>query len=83
MPIRRNRVFDTPISVEALGLKLIPTSMSVGGLMVAPAVSTFQVSNLDDDPLPDPAPAPIPYPGDDPPPDYPLLPPSGPAGPGS
>jgi hypothetical protein len=37
----------------------------------------------DDDPLPQPEPAPPPYPGDDPPIDYPLLPPSGPAGPGS
>jgi len=82
MPIRRNQVFDTPISFEALGLKLSPTFLSVGGLLAAPAVSTFQASNLNDDPLPDPEP-PIPYPGDGPPIDYPLLPPLGPVGPGS
>jgi hypothetical protein len=35
-----------------------------------------------DDPLPDPEPDPGPYPGDDAPIQYPVLPPSGPIGPG-
>jgi hypothetical protein len=44
---------------------------------VTPAPCTMK-----DDPLPEPEPVPPPYPGDDPPIEYPLLPPSGPAGPG-
>jgi hypothetical protein len=35
------------------------------------------------DPLPNPEPAPGPDPGDNPPVEYPILPPSGPSGPGS
>jgi hypothetical protein len=35
------------------------------------------------DPLPDPEPEPGPDPGDNPPVNYPFLPPSGPSGPGS
>jgi hypothetical protein len=37
----------------------------------------------DNDPLPDPEPDPGPDPGDNPPIVYPILPPSGPSGPGS
>jgi hypothetical protein len=36
----------------------------------------------DQDPPPEPEPPLPPYPGEDPPIDYPLAPPSGPAGPG-
>lgn len=82
MPIRRNQVFDTPISFEALGQRLSPSFVSVVGLLARP-VLIAQTSNFDDDPLPAPEPNPIPYPGDSPPIVYPLLPPSGPAGPGS
>jgi hypothetical protein len=84
MRIHRTQLFNEPISYKALELKLSPTLLSVGGLMVPPAVSTVQASTFDDsDPLPEPEPAPPPYPGDNPPIEYPLLPPSGPAGPGS
>jgi hypothetical protein len=83
MGMRRRQLFDTVISVDTLDLKVSPTFLSVGGLMAATAVSTFQTSNLDDgDPPPEPAPPPGPYPGDNPPIVYPLAPPSGPAGPG-
>jgi hypothetical protein len=37
----------------------------------------------DNDPLPDPEPEPGPDPGDNPPINYPFLPPSGPSGPGA
>jgi hypothetical protein len=68
-------------TAEALEPKLSMSSVSdVSG---PTRVSTIQSFKLDDDPLPDPEPAPIPYPLDGPPIDYPLLPPSGPAGPGS
>jgi len=72
---------DSHNSPETLEPKLSPSS--VGVVLAAPLMSTIQATELDDpDPLPDPAPAPIPCPGNDPPIDYPLLPPSGPAGPG-
>ena len=71
-------------SLETLELKLSPTSPSAGGIVATSVISSFSATQAnDDDPPPEPAPAPPPYPGDDPPIDYPLLPPSGPAGPGS
>ena len=71
---------DSYNSLETLEQKLSPSSV---GVVAAPVVSTIQATAfVDDDPLPDPEPAPFPYPGDGPPIEYPLLPPSGPAGPG-
>ena len=86
-----------PGVVESLELKLFLTSMSMGAIIAAPPVSvvTAQVrvdyGNGDyaygdvrvSDPLPNPEPPPGPDPGDDPPIVYPILPPSGPSGPGS
>ncbi len=79
MAIRRNSALDTVIGVEALGWKFSPTLLSFGGLAAAASVQV-RVSGLDD-PLPEPEPPPS-YPGDEPPIEYPVLPPSGPAGPG-
>jgi hypothetical protein len=82
MGSRIRRQSDAAIFFDTLDLKVSPTFLSVGGLVAAAAVSTFQTSNDDGDPAPEPVPAPPPYPGDDPPIVYPLGPPSGPAGPG-
>jgi hypothetical protein len=82
--MRKHVLVDSLSALETLEGKLSPTSLSVGGLLAASSVATVQSTKSDDeDPLPEPEPAPPPYPGDDPPIDYPLLPPSGPAGPGS
>lgn len=85
--MRRYSLFDSLISVETLEWKVSPTALSVGGLVAAPAVSTHDLGQAQDDdgddPLPDPEPPPPPYPGDDPPIEYPVLPQSGPIGPGS
>jgi hypothetical protein len=84
--MRRFNLFDSLHSVETLEWKVSPTALAVGGLVAASAVSTpptMQSDDDDNDPLPDPEPAPPPYPGDDPPIEYPVLPPSGPIGPGS
>jgi hypothetical protein len=84
--MRRSNLFDSLHSVETLEWKVSPTALAVGGLVAVPAVSTLQAvqSDADDNnPLPDPEPAPPPYRGDDPPIEYPVLPPSGPIGPGS
>jgi hypothetical protein len=83
--MRRSNLFDGLHSVETLEWKVSPTALAVGSVVAAASVSTFQaVQSADDnDPLPDPEPAPPPYPGDDPPIEYPVLPPSGPIGPGS
>ena len=74
-------LFDSHNLPEALEPKLSPSAF---GAVLAPLpVLTIQTTALDDnDPLPDPEPAPIPYPVDGPPIADPLLPPSGPAGPG-
>jgi hypothetical protein len=72
-------------SLEMLELKLSPASFSVGTLAVA-AVSPLHPETQADgksDPLPNPEPPPGPDPGDNPPIVYPILPPSGPSGPGS
>ena len=66
-----------------MGLKVSPTSLSVGAAMAAPEVSFLNEAVYEDDPLPDPEPSPGPYPGSNPPIDHPELPPSGPVGPGS
>jgi hypothetical protein len=80
----RHIQLEDPTALGTLELKLSPTPVSVAGLLTESSVVTLRSTNVDDeDPLPQPEPAPPPYPGDDPPIDYPLLPPSGPAGPGS
>ena len=86
-----------PSAVESLESKLFLTSMSMGAIIAAPAVSvaTTQVrvdygvgdfvccGARGSDPLPHPEPPPGPDPGDNAPVVYPILPPSGPSGPGS
>lgn len=82
--MRRNGPFPTLDSLERLEVKLSPTTQSVGGIIATSVISPSapaQSANDDCPPLPEP-PLP-PYPGCDPPIDYPLAPPSGPAGPGS
>ena len=61
--------------IETLELRRLPSAAAVLSAAVRPVAD-------DKDPLPEPEPAPPSYPGDEPPIDYPLLPPSGPAGPG-
>lgn len=82
--MRRDRTLDRLNSLEMLEAKRIPTSQIMCVPVGVAAISTFSCSSLDDnDPPPEPEPAPPPYPGDDPPIDYPTLPPVGPGGPGS
>jgi hypothetical protein len=71
---------DTFNPLEALERKVIASAGVVAGPMTTPNPTT---AAADDEPLPPPDPNPIPDPGDGPPIDYPLLPPVGPAGPGS
>ncbi len=86
--MRKYSIADSLNSLECLELKLSPTTLSLSGLVVAPAVVALHESvNLDDDPgsndpLPEPEPPPPPYPGPDPPLGWPPIPPSGPVGPG-
>jgi hypothetical protein len=80
--MRRDPLLNRLDSLETLEARLIPTSHSLSGLVGTSAISTLNYAQLDDDdPPPEPEPAPPPYPGDDPPIDYPILPPLGPAGP--
>jgi hypothetical protein len=88
-----------PSAVETLESKFFLTSMSMGAIIAAPAVSAAttqvrvdygsggvvcaNVHIIKSDPLPNPEPPPGPDPGDNPPIVYPILPPSGPSGPGS
>jgi hypothetical protein len=82
--MRRDPTLNRFNSVETLEAKLIPTSHSICGLVGSSVISRFSACPLDDnDPPPEPEPPPPPYPGDNPPIDYPTLPPLGPAGPGS
>ena len=82
--MRRAPTLDRLNSLEVLEPKLIPMSYALGASVGIGVFSTFSPSRLDDDdPPPEPEPAPPPYPGDDPPIDYPILPPVGPVGPGS
>ncbi len=73
--MRKRTVFDSLTSLEALDLRLSPSSLSVGA-SVAPPVFSHHVMTLDD-PLPDPEPAPGPNPAG------PPTPTSGPIGPGT
>jgi hypothetical protein len=80
--MRRYNLLDSLNSVETLELKVSATVLSVGGLAGAPALSNFVALAADDDHTPDAEPPPPPYTGDNPPIQYPTLPPSGPIGPG-
>jgi hypothetical protein len=82
--MRKYRLFSAFSSLEGLEPRVSLTSFSVGA--VAAAVSTFNPNGhrvATSDPIPNPEPAPGPDPGDNPPVVYPVLPPSGPSGPGS
>jgi hypothetical protein len=84
MRLRTRQLFHGPITLNGLESKVSATFLSLGALATASAVSTLHASNFQGDDLP-PSPGPElpPDPGDDDPIEYPLLPPSGPAGPGS
>jgi hypothetical protein len=96
--MRQYNLLDSLNSLETLEFKLSPTSLVVGIVapaVVSPPTTQAQADDDDDgdddggngdgdnDPLPDPEPEPGPDPGDNPPINYPFLPPSGPSGPGS
>ena len=83
--MRPDRKTDRFNMLEILEAKVIPVSYSIRGPAAIVAISALGDSCLDDnDPPPEPEPPPPPYPGDDPPIDYPILPPVvGPGGPGS
>ena len=80
MAIRKTSIFGPTTFVEMLGRRVSPTFVSISGLVAASSFVHIRTSGLDD-PLPRPEPPPT-YPGGDPPIEYPVLPPSGPAGPG-
>jgi hypothetical protein len=79
--MRRSTVFDSAISLEALDLRLSPSSLFVGGSHALPVCSARDLAC--DDPLPDPEPSPGTAPGSSAPITPPPLPPSGPIGPGT
>ena len=86
--MRKSSLFSSIGSLEMLELKLSPVSFSVGALAAAAVSSPNpQAEHTDSaaksDPLPNPEPPPGPDPGDNPPVVYPILPTSGPSGPGS
>jgi hypothetical protein len=88
--MRPYNLFSSFGALETLELKLSPASFSVGAVAaaaVSPVNPRAQAGdhflNASNDPLPNPEPAPGPDPGDNPPIVYPILPPSGPSGPGS
>jgi hypothetical protein len=86
--MRQSSLFSSIGSLEMLELKLSPVSLSVGALAAAAVSSPNPQAEGNDhvansDPLPNPEPPPGPDPGDNPPVVYPILPPSGPSGPGS
>jgi hypothetical protein len=87
--MRQYNLFSGISSLEMLELKLSPASLSVGALAAAvsplnpEAQAAVNDSVAKGDPLPNPEPPPGPDPGDNPPVVYPILPPSGPSGPGS
>jgi hypothetical protein len=89
-------LLDGLSALDYLELRLSPSAVA-GSVVAHAAVSAApslpaQTAEDDDDgngdgdgddPLPNPEPEPGPDPGDDPPIVYPVLPPSGPSGPGS
>lgn len=79
--MRYSMLFDSPISLETLDLRLSPSTLLAGGAVHA---ASFDSGDLvGDDPLPDPEPSPGPDPGTSTPITPPPLPPSGPIGPGT
>lgn len=68
-------IFDGPMSLEALDLRLSPTSLSLTSSLATPIIS--QMTPCADNPLPNSQPVPGTYPGTPPPPT------SGPVGPGT
>ena len=88
--MRQYNLFSGISSLEMLELKLSPTSLSVGALAAAVSplhpeaqAAVHDIAATSSDPLPNPEPPPGPDPGDNPPFVYPIIPPSGPSGPGS
>lgn len=88
--MRSYNLFSSFSGIETLELKLSPASLSVGTFAAASVSPTnphdqggVDARTRADDPLPNPEPPPGPDPGDNPPVVYPILPPSGPSGPGS
>jgi hypothetical protein len=79
--MRRSMVFDGSIALEALDLRLSPTSLFLGGCHALPVHGAPGLAC--DDPLPDPESSPGTDPGSDGPITPPPLPPSGPIGPGT
>ena len=77
--MRRYSVFDGSISLEALGLRLNPSALLVGGCHGV----VHSLDQLENEPLPDPEQSPGPDPGTNAPVALPPLPPSGPIGPGT
>jgi len=83
-PIGKSMRFENLNSLETLEVKASPAALSVGSIVATSSTATLNATQFgDDDPPPQPEPPLPPDPGDDPPIEYPLLPPSGPAGPGS
>jgi hypothetical protein len=78
--MRRSIQFETVDSVEMLEKRLSLSALAAA--MISSMAAAVPRAGDGDDPLPDPEPDPPPYPGDDPPIEYPVLPPSGPIGPG-
>jgi hypothetical protein len=97
--MRKYNLLESLNTLNSLELRLSPSSLAGGVVaareLSAPYVLTLPADDDDDDdddsgvgisssdPLPDPEPDPGPDPGDNPPIVYPILPPSGPSGPGS
>jgi hypothetical protein len=80
--MRKFRLLDSINSFHELELKLSPTAMAVGLPVAAAALAPLHAAGDLDDPMPPPEPDPPSDPGGDPPIGYPVLPPSGPIGPG-
>jgi hypothetical protein len=83
MPMPRRRLFDVVISLEGLELKLSPTPLSVAGLPTAPAMLMVYHPPGHDHTLPHDATAQALNSGMHTAIEYPILPASGPGGPGS
>ena len=76
--------FENLNSLETLEIKASPAAVSVGGIVATSATATLNAMSADDDdPPPQPEPPLPPDPGGNDPILDPILPPSGPAGPGS
>jgi hypothetical protein len=80
--MRRYELFDGLSAPETLELKLSPTAVSVAAVMASPTGAALQISQTAHYALPRPEPLPRLCAAEDPI-EYPILPPSGPGGPGS